>query len=128
MLTPPKIKELFRLLSQNTPNAEIELTHSNPFQLMIAVVLSAQSTDKQVNKITPPIFEQVKTPQDVLTLGQAWLREKVSSINYNNTKAKNIFLASQQLVELHGGEIPRTLRELEKLAGVGRKSANVILN
>ncbi len=128
MLTKPKIKELFRLLSQNTPNAEIELTHSNPFQLMIAVVLSAQNTDKQVNKITPPIFEKVQTPQNILELGQAWLREKVSSINYNNTKAKNIFLASQQLVELHGGEIPRTLRELENLAGVGRKSANVILN
>lgn len=127
-MTPPQTLKLFTLLSQSIPVAEIELTHSNPFQLMIAVVLSAQSTDKQVNKITPPIFEKVKTPQNILDLGHVWLREKVASINYNNTKAKNIFIASKQLVESHGGEIPRTLRELEALAGVGRKSANVILN
>jgi endonuclease-3 len=128
MLTKPQTLELFTLLSQKTPEAKIELTHSNPFQLMIAVVLSAQSTDKHVNKITPPIFEEVKTPQDILQKGHDWLREKVASINYNNTKAKNIFLASQMLVEKHGGEMPQTLQELEELAGVGRKSANVILN
>lgn len=128
MLTKPKILELFTLLDKNTPNAHIELTHTNPFTLMIAVVLSAQSTDKHVNKITPAIFEKVSCPKDVLKLGQAWLREKVASINYNNTKAKNIFLASQMLVEKHGGELPRTLKELEELPGVGRKSANVILN
>lgn len=128
MLTNPKMQELFTLLSQSTPVAEIELNHENPFQLLVAVVLSAQSTDKQVNKITPPIFAEVKTPQKMVEKGQAWLREKVASINYNNTKAKNIFLASQQLVKFHYGQVPKTLEELEKLAGVGRKSANVILN
>jgi endonuclease-3 len=122
------IHQLFTLLSQSTPVAEIELTHSNPFQLLIAVVLSAQSTDRQVNKITPPIFDEVQTPQDLLHKGQDWLREKIASINYNNTKAKNIFLASKQLVEIYSGQVPKTLEDLEKLAGVGRKSANVILN
>jgi endonuclease-3 len=128
MLTPPQTHELFRLLHTQNPDARIELDHENPFHLLIAVVLSAQATDKQVNKITPPIFEAVKTPHDVIAKGHDWLREKISSINYNNTKAKNIFTASQQLIENFGGEVPRTLTELETLAGVGRKSANVILN
>ncbi len=128
MLTKPKIKELFTLLCQKTPNAKIELNHTNPFTLMIAVVLSAQSTDKHVNKITPAIFEKASHPQHILNLGQDWLREKVASINYNNTKAKNIFLSSKILVEKFSGEMPRTLNELETLPGVGRKSANVILN
>lgn len=128
MLTKPQILELFTLLNANTPNARVELDHENPFQLMIAVVLSAQATDRQVNKITPAIFEKVSTPQDVLDLGQDWLRERVASINYNNTKAKNIFLASQMLVEQYGGVLPQTLKELQELPGVGRKSANVILN
>ena len=128
MLTPPQTLELFTLLSQKTPEAKIELNHTNPFTLMIAVVLSAQSTDKHVNKITPAIFEKASHPQHILDLGQDWLREKVASINYNNTKAKNIFLASKMLVEKFSGEMPRTLQELETLPGVGRKSANVILN
>ena len=128
MLTPPQTLELFTLLSQKTPEAKIELNHSNPFQLLIAVVLSAQSTDKHVNKITPAIFEKASHPQHIIDLGQDWLREKVASINYNNTKAKNIFLASKMLVEKFSGEMPRTLQELETLPGVGRKSANVILN
>jgi len=128
MLTKPQTHELFRLLHTQNPNPRIELDHENPFHLLIAVVLSAQATDKQVNKITPPIFEAIKTPHDVLSLGHDWLREKLSSINYNNTKAKNIFTASQQLIENFSGEVPRTLTELETLAGVGRKSANVILN
>ncbi|MFT4967731.1 MAG: endonuclease-3 [Candidatus Deianiraeaceae bacterium] len=127
-LTKPKILELFTLLNKNTPSPKIELTHTNPFTLMIAVVLSAQSTDKHVNKVTPAIFEKVSTPQNVVTMGHPWLREKLNSINYNNTKAKNIFLASQMLVEKYNGEMPRTLKELELLPGVGRKSANVILN
>ncbi len=128
MLTKPQTHELFRLLNTQNPNALIELDHENPFHLLIAVVLSAQATDKQVNKITPPIFDVIKTPHDAISLGHDWLREKISSINYNNTKAKNIFTASQQLISNFGGEVPRTLAELETLAGVGRKSANVILN
>jgi len=128
MLTKRQTLELFTLLDKNTPNAKIELNHTNPFTLMIAVVLSAQSTDKHVNKITPAIFEKASHPQHILNLGQDWLREKVASINYNNTKAKNIFLSSKILVEKFSGEMPRTLNELETLPGVGRKSANVILN
>lgn len=128
MLKSNEIDEIFSLLLEKTPNPQVELNHSNPFQLLVAVVLSAQSTDKQVNKITPAIFEFVKTPQDITNKGQDWLRQKVSSINYNNTKAKNIFLTSQILVEKFNGIVPNTLKDLQSLPGVGRKSANVILN
>ena len=127
-MTKKQFAEILKLLQELNPNAEIELDHTNPFQLLIAVVLSAQSTDKQVNKITPAIFEFVKTPQDLLNFGQEWLREKVASINYNNTKAKNIYQMAETLVEKFGGEIPKNLEDLQSLAGVGRKSANVVLN
>lgn len=121
-------KEILELLHKKIPSAAIELSHTNPFTLLIAVVLSAQSTDKQVNKITPAIFELVQTPQDLVRMGQEWFREKVSSINYNNTKAKNIYEAAKILVEKFNGVVPNTLDELQSLPGVGRKSANVILN
>lgn len=127
-MTKKQFAEILTLLYSSNPNAKIELDHTNPFQLLIAVVLSAQSTDKQVNKITPAIFECVKTPQDLLHFEQEWLREKVSSINYNNTKAKNIYKMAQTLVTKFGGEVPTNLEDLQSLAGVGRKSANVVLN
>ena len=123
-----EIRQIFEILSFSNPNAQIELVHENAFTLLIAVVLSAQATDKQVNKITPPIFAEVKTPSDLLKKGEEWLFEKVKSINYNRTKAKNLIKASMQLEENFGGIVPSIREELESLAGVGRKSANVILN
>ena len=127
-MTKKQFAEILNLLQEANPNAQIELDHENAFQLLISVVLSAQSTDKQVNKITPAIFKFVQTPQDLIKLGQAWLREKIASINYNNTKAKNIYLMAETLVANFGGEVPKTLEGLESLSGVGRKSANVVLN
>lgn len=110
------------------PNPEIELEYKNAYTLLVAVVLSAQATDKQVNKITPAIFEEVSTPAEMLQLGESWLFEKISSINYNKTKAKNIIKLSSELIEKFSGEVPSAREDLESLAGVGRKSANVILN
>jgi len=123
-----EINEIFSILAKEKPNAEIELVHENAFTLLIAVVLSAQATDKQVNKITPPIFAEVKTPNDLLLKGEEWLFDKVKSINYNKTKAKNLMKASEKLEKDFNGIVPNSLEELESLAGVGRKSANVILN
>lgn len=123
-----KIQQLFEALAGQNPNAQIELEHENAFTLLIAVVLSAQATDKQVNKITPPLFAEVKTPAELLAKGEEWLFEKVKSINYNRTKAKNLIKAAQKLEEEFGGQVPNNLQELQTLAGVGRKSANVILN
>ncbi len=128
MITTKQINEILQLLHKETPNAQIELNHSNTFQLLIAVILSAQSTDKQVNKITPAIFQAIQTPHDLIKMGQEWLREKIASINYNNSKAKNIYQMAQQLVEKFAGIVPSNIDDLQSLAGVGRKSANVILN
>ena len=123
-----EIKQIFNILHDSNPNAEIELFHENAFTLLIAVVLSAQSTDKQVNKITPPIFLEVKTPKDLVQKGEDWLFEKIKSINYNKTKAKNLYKTAIKLEEEFEGIVPNSLEKLESLAGVGRKSANVILN
>jgi endonuclease-3 len=123
-----EINEIFSILAKEKPNAEIELVHENAFTLLIAVVLSAQATDKQVNKITPPIFAEVKTPKALILKGEEWLFEKVKSINYNKTKAKNLIKAAEMLEKEFNGIVPNSLEELESLAGVGRKSANVILN
>lgn len=123
-----EIKQVFEILHSQNPNAQIELIHNNAFTLLIAVVLSAQATDKQVNKITPAIFEEVKTPKQLLEKGEEWLFEKVKSINYNRSKARNLIKASSQLEENFGGIVPSNLDDLQTLAGVGRKSANVILN
>ena len=94
-----EIKQIFNILHDSNPNAEIELFHENAFTLLIAVVLSAQSTDKQVNKITPPIFLEVKTPKDLVQKGEDWLFEKIKSINYNKTKAKNLYKTAIKLEE-----------------------------
>jgi endonuclease-3 len=123
-----EIREIFEILNSQNPNAKIELIHSNAFTLLIAVVLSAQATDKQVNKITPAIFAEVQTPKQLLEKGEEWLFEKVKSINYNRSKAKNLIKASMQLEADFNGVVPSNREELESLAGVGRKSANVILN
>jgi endonuclease-3 len=123
-----EVRQIFEILSLQNPNAQIELIHHNAFTLLVAVVLSAQATDKQVNKITPAIFAEVQTPFQLIEKGEEWLFEKIKSINYNKTKAKNLIKAATKLQEEFCGEVPNTMEKLETLAGVGRKSANVILN
>lgn len=122
------MKKIFEALHGQNPNARIELNYTNPFTLLIAVVLSAQATDIQVNKITPAIFSEISTPQDLLNKTPEWLFEKVRSINYNKTKAKNIYKTAQKLQLEFNGIVPDDFEKLQTLPGVGRKSANVILN
>ena len=123
-----KIREIFERLKAANPRPRSELKYTNPYQLLVAVVLSAQSTDKGVNLATRPLFEKVKTPQDMVDLGLRKLKTHVKTIGLYNTKAANILKTSKILVEQYKGKVPRTREELEALPGVGRKTANVILN
>lgn len=123
-----KIEKIFSILYTERPEAKIELEYTNAFTLLIAVILSAQSTDKQVNKITPFIFNEIAAPEDIVARGEEWLFVKIKSINYNKTKAKNIYKMSILLGQKFNSTVPSTLMELQMLPGVGRKSANVILN
>ncbi|AST97712.1 endonuclease III [Shouchella clausii] len=108
------------------PEAECELTHSNPFELLIAVVLSAQCTDALVNKVTPKLFAKYKTPEDYVQVPLEELQEDIRSIGLYRNKAKNIKKLSQSLLEHFNGQVPREREQLESLAGVGRKTANVV--
>ncbi len=108
------------------PDAECELKHANPFELVIAVLLSAQCTDVLVNKVTAELFKKYKTPEDYLTVSLEELQQDIRSIGLYRNKAKNIRKLCEVLIEHYGGEVPRTKAELEKLAGVGRKTANVV--
>ena len=123
-----KRAEIFRRLREANPKPTTELTYSNPFQLLIAVILSAQATDVGVNKVTKRLFPIAGTPQAILALGEAKLKSYISTIGLFNAKAKNVVATSALLVERHGGEVPRSRVELEALPGVGRKTANVVLN
>ena len=123
-----KIREVFSRLRAANPAPRSELEFSSPFELLIAVILSAQATDKSVNLATRELFRVANTPQGMLALGQEGLERYIKRIGLYRTKAKNILAASGLLVEAHGGEVPRTREELERLPGVGRKTANVILN
>ncbi|MGZ5027255.1 MAG: endonuclease III [Methylobacter sp.] len=120
--------EIFDRLAAAIPNPTTELNYTSPFELLIAVVLSAQSTDKGVNKATAKLFPVANTPQDILALGEAGLKEYIKTIGLFNSKAAHIITLCQQLLDNHGGQVPQTREELEALAGVGRKTANVILN
>ena len=120
--------EIFRRLREANPKPTTELAYSNPFQLLIAVILSAQATDVGVNKVTKRLFPIAGTPQAILGLGEAKLKSYISTIGLFNAKAKNILATCALLVERHGGEVPRSRPELEALPGVGRKTANVVLN
>ncbi len=122
------IDEFFRRLAQERPDPRSELDYINPYTLLVAVVLSAQATDAGVNKATATLFKRVDTPQKMLALGEAGLREYIKTIGLFNTKAKNVIALSRQLVAEHGGEVPRTREALEALPGVGRKTANVVMN
>ncbi|MFM5907130.1 MAG: endonuclease III [Novosphingobium sp.] len=120
--------EFFRRLADLNPSPETELEFGNAFQLVVAVALSAQATDVGVNKATRALFREVKTPQQMLDLGEDALRDHIKTIGLFNTKAKNVIALSQLLVDEFGGEVPSTREELVRLPGVGRKTANVVLN
>jgi len=119
---------LFARLKAANPNPRTELEFKNPYTLLVAVVLSAQATDKGVNKATGPLFAKVDSPQKMMALGEARLREAIKTIGLFNTKAKNVIALSQALIRDHGGKVPEDREALEKLPGVGRKTANVVLN
>lgn len=119
---------IFDRLAAAIPNPTTELNYNSPFELLIAVVLSAQATDKGVNKATAKLFPVANTPQAILALGENGLKEYIKTIGLFNSKAANVIKLCQTLLEKHGGEVPRERAALEALAGVGRKTANVILN
>jgi endonuclease-3 len=120
--------EFFRRLAESNPAPETELEYMNPYTLLVAVALSAQATDVGVNKATRSLFAKVKTPQAMLELGEEGLRQHIKTIGLYNTKAKNVIAAARILVDEFGGEVPHDRDALEKLPGVGRKTANVVLN
>ena len=120
--------EIFQRLSKAIPDPETELNYSTPFELLIAVILSAQATDKGVNKATDKLYPIANTPQDIFNLGVTGLKQYIKTIGLFNTKASNVIKTCEMLVRLHNSEVPRTREELEALPGVGRKTANVVLN
>ncbi len=122
------IDEFYRRLSRANPDPTTALQWTNPYTLLVAVALSAQATDVGVNKATGPLFRVVGTPEQMLALGESRLKDYIKTIGLFNTKAKNVMKAAHILVNDHGGEVPRDRAALEALPGVGRKTANVVLN
>lgn len=122
------IVEFYARLAADNPHPETELESSNAYQLLVAVVLSAQATDIGVNKATRALFQQVHTPAQMVALGEEGLKQHIKTIGLFNTKAKNVIALSEALIAEHGGEVPQDRDALEKLAGVGRKTANVVMN
>jgi endonuclease-3 len=120
--------ELYSRLREANPTPSTELEHESPFELLVSVVLSAQATDKSVNLATAELFRVANTPQTLLKLGRRGLERYIKRIGLYRTKAKNVIATCKLLIERHGGAVPRTREELEALPGVGRKTANVILN
>jgi len=127
-LTPDQIERFFARLAKANPDPRGELDYINPYTLLVAVVLSAQATDVSVNKATEPLFRIVDTPDKMLQLGEAQLKGYIKTIGLYNTKAKNVMALSRILVEEFGGQVPADRDTLQKLPGVGRKTANVVLN
>jgi len=123
-----QVFEFFRRLAEANPSPTTELESGNPYQLLVAVVLSAQATDASVNIACRPLFAGIKKPQQMVDFGEDALRDAIKTIGLFNTKAKNVIALSQALIDRHGGEVPRTREELQALPGVGRKTANVVLN
>jgi endonuclease-3 len=123
-----KIAEIFRRLKKHNPEPTTELNYASPFELLIAVILSAQATDKSVNKATAELFPHASTPEEILGLGERGLKKYIKTIGLFNTKAKNIIRTCQILIDDHAGQVPEDRQALERLPGVGRKTANVILN
>jgi len=127
-MTPRQRTALFRRLQAANPQPTTELIYRNPFELLIAVILSAQATDVSVNKATSGLFKVANTPSAILALGEAGLKQHIRTIGLFNTKARNILRTCRALLDQHGGVVPRDRDALEALPGVGRKTANVVLN
>jgi endonuclease-3 len=125
---PAKRRQIFERLARANPNPTTELRYTTPFELLVAVVLSAQATDLSVNKATVELFKVANTPQAMLDLGEVGLKDYIKTIGLFNSKAKNLVATCRALVTEHGGVVPRERDALEALPGVGRKTANVILN
>ena len=121
-------KEFFRRLKAVTPKPETELEYQSPFELLVSVILSAQATDVSVNKATRKLYRVANTPETLLALGADGLKSYIRTIGLFNTKAENIVRTCKILIDQHGGEVPRDRKSLEALPGVGRKTANVVLN
>ena len=127
-MTPQQIDEFFARLAARSPEPKSELEYHNSYTLLVAVVLSAQATDVGVNKATKALFAQVDTPEQMVALGEAGLKEHIKTIGLFNTKAKNVIALSHLLIEKFDGQVPEDRAALETLPGVGRKTANVVLN
>ena len=128
LMKPAEIQVFFARLRQSMPEPETELEYDNVYHLLVAVVLSAQATDAGVNRATTPLFEKIKTPAQMVALGKKKLIGYIKTIGLFRMKAKNVIALSRLLIEKHGGEVPRTHEELTELPGVGRKTANVVMN
>ncbi|MCC7430808.1 endonuclease III [bacterium] len=122
-----KTDKILEILNENYGHFGAELKFSNPFETLVATILSAQCTDKQVNKVTKPLFAEFGTPEKILALGEKGLLEKIKTCGLANSKAKNIFATCEKLTQNFGGNVPKTLEELTSLAGVGRKTASIVL-
>jgi endonuclease-3 len=127
-MTPAKREEIYKRLAKAIPEPKSELEHTTPYELLVAVVLSAQATDKSVNLATAKLFPVANTPEKIAALGAEGLEQYIRTIGLYRGKAKNVIALSQILMEKHAGQVPRTREELEALPGVGRKTANVVLN
>ena len=127
-MTPAKRRKIFERLKAANPKPTTELHYRTPYELLVAVSLSAQATDKSVNLATAKLFPAANTPAAILALGENGLKDYIKTIGLFNTKARNVVGAARLLLEKHGGEVPRSREELEALPGVGRKTANVVLN
>ena len=123
-----KRTEIFERLRAENPNPETELEYTTPFELLVAVALSAQATDVSVNKATRKLYPVANTPEAIYALGEEGLKEYIKTIGLFNSKAKNVISLCKDLIEKHGSEVPQNRKDLEALAGVGRKTANVVLN
>jgi len=127
-MTRDQVFEFFRRLAEANPSPTTELCYTNPYTLLVAVVLSAQATDASVNIACAPLFQRITTPRHMVDFGEERLREAIKTIGLFNTKAKNVIALSQALIDDFGSEVPLTREELQSLPGVGRKTANVVLN
>jgi len=128
LMTRAEIEDFFSRLKKQNPDPKTELKYKNPYTLLVAVALSAQATDKSVNKATEPLFKTVDTPEKMVALGEAKLADAIKTIGLYRGKAKNVIALSKILIEKHGSRVPEDRDALEELPGVGRKTANVVLN
>lgn len=123
-----KYKAIIEILKEMYPDATCELNHNTPYELLVATILSAQSTDKRVNIVTKDLFKVADTPEKMVNLGEEKLKEYIRTIGFFNTKSKNLISMSRDLIQKYNSEVPKTMEELTSLAGVGRKTANVVMS